>query len=134
MFDFLIIIDSFPPLLYLINSCFSSVESYCEDSSGTSPATSSSPPYSNMSFRSLSHRLTDSSSKYFYVPLHEKDPEKRIAVLQEKMAALRKKYMALRAEVIAIDHKRRKARKKVKDSGGGAGNPSVQSEDGQSCS
>ncbi|GFR18035.1 AT-rich interactive domain-containing protein 4B, partial [Trichonephila clavata] len=112
----------------------SKVESYCEDSSGTSPATSSSPPYSNMSFRSLSHRLTDSSSKYFYVPLHEKDPEKRIAVLQEKMAALRKKYMALRAEVIAIDHKRRKARKKVKDSGGGAGNPSVQSEDGQSCS
>lgn len=110
------------------------VESYCEDSSGTSPATSSSPPYSNMSFRSLSHRLTDSSSKYFYVPLHEKDPEKRIAALQEKMAALRKKYMSLRAEVIAIDHKRRKARKKVKDSGGGAGNPSVQSEDGQSCS
>ncbi|GFT68434.1 AT-rich interactive domain-containing protein 4B [Nephila pilipes] len=112
----------------------SKVESYCEDSSGTSPATSSSPPYTNMSFRSLSHRLSDTSTRYFYVPLHEKDPEKRIAVLQEKMAALRKKYMALRAEVIAIDHKRRKARKKVKDSGGGVGNPSVPSEDGQSCS
>lgn len=33
------------------------------------------------------------------------------------MAALRKKYMTLRAEVIAIDHKRRKARKKIKEAG-----------------
>ncbi|GIY06556.1 hypothetical protein CEXT_103911 [Caerostris extrusa] len=82
------------------------MESYCEDSSGTSPANSSSPPYSATSFR-------PSDSRCFYVPLHEKDPEKRIAALQDKMAALRKKYMALRAEVIAIDHKRRKARKKA---------------------
>ncbi|CAL1277052.1 unnamed protein product [Larinioides sclopetarius] len=118
----------------------SKVESYCEDSSGTSPATSSSPPYSNLSSlsfsKSLPHRLssTSESSRYFYIPLHEKDPEKRIAVLQDKMAALRKRYMALRAEVIAIDHKRRKARKKIKEAGGTIANPSVQSEDGQSCS
>ncbi|KAF8787225.1 AT-rich interactive domain-containing protein like [Argiope bruennichi] len=118
----------------------SKVESYCEDSSGTSPATSSSPPYSSLSSlnfsKSLPHRLsnTSESSRYFYIPLHEKDPEKRIAVLQDKMAALRKKYLALRAEVIAIDHKRRKARKKIKESGGSTANPSVQSEDGQSCS
>ncbi|KAG8198175.1 hypothetical protein JTE90_006923 [Oedothorax gibbosus] len=119
----------------------SKVDNYCEDSSGTSPATSSSPPYGNpstLSFsRSLPHRLSgtsEGSSRYFYVPLHEKDPEKRISVLQDKMAALRKKYMALRAEVIAIDHKRRKARKKVRESGGGAANPSAHSEDGHSGS
>ncbi|GBM35437.1 hypothetical protein AVEN_211302-1, partial [Araneus ventricosus] len=52
-------------------------ESYCEDSSGTSPATSSSPPYSNLSSlsfsKSLPHRLssTSESSRYFYIPLRK---------------------------------------------------------------
>ncbi|XP_035206757.1 uncharacterized protein LOC118181680 [Stegodyphus dumicola] len=120
----------------------SKVESCCEDSSGASPATSNSPPYgstSTLSFtRSSPHRLScvsDGMSRYnFYVPLHDKDPEKRIALLQEKMAELRQQYMALRAKVIAIDHKRRKARKKVREAGAAVTNPAVQSEDGQSCS
>ncbi|XP_054710278.1 AT-rich interactive domain-containing protein 4B-like [Uloborus diversus] len=114
----------------------------CEDSSGASPATSNSPPYgstSNINFTRCSpSRLSvvDGMSRYnFYVPLHDKDPEKRIAVIQEKMAELRKEYMALRAKVIAIDHKRRKARKRIREAAGTTNlNTSVQSEDGQSCS
>lgn len=122
-------------------SRLSKIESCCEDSSGASPAASSSPPYSNTSinFSRSPHRLSCSSEGYsrynnFYVHLHEKDPEKRIALLQEKMAALRKEYMDLRAKFIAIDHKRRRARKKIREAAAANVNPSAQSEDGQSCS
>lgn len=54
---------------------------------------------------------------FFSDILDEKDPEKRIALLQDKMAALRKEYRELRAKFIALDHKRRKARKKIREAG-----------------
>lgn len=49
--------------------------------------------------------------------LDEKDPEKRIALLQDKMATLRKEYMELRSKFITLDHKRRRARKKIREAG-----------------
>ncbi|XP_042905204.1 AT-rich interactive domain-containing protein 4B isoform X2 [Parasteatoda tepidariorum] len=114
----------------------SKVEHYYEESSGTSLATlSSSPPYGSLSFsKSLPSKMSPTSEEMIHVPLHEKDPEKRIALLQKKMSELRKHYLSLRAEVIAIDHKRRKARKKIRETVGSTTAPSPHSDEGQSCS